>query len=121
MPDISGDQVGTLLQVLQQLWQEQRVPEAQRVTAFSHTYQLLARWALGQFATATTPVDKTQLHEAVTGALRLLQSHGCTAQVSAACILFLGAASKGKMRYLPHLLEEVPADALLLTTQRYCT
>ncbi|DBA78919.1 TPA: hypothetical protein ACH3X1_008798 [Trebouxia sp. C0004] len=68
---------------------------AQRTSAFSQTYHLLARWAHIQRSAAKGSTDQSQLQEAVTGALQLLQSHWCTAHLSAACILFLGAATHG--------------------------
>lgn len=92
----STDQVAILLRILQQLWHEQTLPAAQRATAFSQIYQLLARWAHVQHSTARTPTARSQLQDAVAGALQLLQSLWCTAKVSAACILFLGTASQGK-------------------------
>ena len=92
----STDQVAILLRILQQLWHEQTLPAAQRATAFSQIYQLLARWAHVQHSTARTPTARSQLQDAVAGALQLLQSLWCTAEVSAACILFLGTASQGK-------------------------
>ncbi|KAL0053260.1 hypothetical protein WJX82_003456 [Trebouxia sp. C0006] len=95
LSSISTTQVATLLQVLEQLWRDQAIPAAQRTTAFSQTYHLLARWAHIQRSTARSSTDHSQLQESVSGALQLLQSHWCTAQLSAASILFLGAASQG--------------------------
>jgi hypothetical protein len=97
LSSISNSQVATLLQVLQHLWRDQAIPAAQSVTAFSQTYHLLARWAHIQRSTARASTDQSQLQESVSGALQLLQLHWCTAQLSAACILFLGAASQGNI------------------------
>ncbi len=111
LSSISTNEVATLLQVLQYLWRDQAIPAAQRTTAFSQTYHLLARWAHIQRSTARNSTDHSQLQESVSGALQLLQSHWCTAQLSAACILFLGAASQGKNSdHLTLHLQAFPAD-----------
>lgn len=97
---ISTDQAEILLRVVDQLHQAQYAA-AQRLTAFSQVFQLLARWAHNsQLAPAQLSKDKDafrdQLQAAVKGALQFLHSQWLAPRAAAACILFLGAASKGE-------------------------
>lgn len=99
---ITSTQADALLLVLKQLWQQQHVSEAARLTAFSQAFQLLAKWAHAfRLNAAASAADRKQLHEATTNALQLLHLSWCTAQACAACILFLGVASQGKHLYSP--------------------
>lgn len=95
---IDPDQVEVLLRVLNQLWQTQ-IADAQRLTAFTQVFHLLARWVhnsqLVPSSSAVNQASQLQLDIVVRQALKLLQSQWLAASTAAACILLLGAASKG--------------------------
>lgn len=94
---ITSSQADALLLVLKHLWQQKHISEASTLTAFSQAFQLLAKWAHAfRLNMTTSAAEREQLLEATANALQLLLSSWCTAQASAACILFLGVAGQGK-------------------------
>lgn len=99
LPAISSNEVDTLLEVLGQLHQVQAA-SAERLAGFTNVFTLLARWVhnvqlpAAALSKQVNP-SQQQLQKAVQGALELLQSPWMAPNVAAACIMFLGAASKG--------------------------